>query len=77
MICPKLAERKGRLHMDGWIMLGIVAFVMVSQGLLWAWVFIERRRKIPDVKIMNLRELYDQSRRAIDDYYRSLRSRQR
>jgi hypothetical protein len=32
---------------------------------------------VPDAKIMNLRELYDQSRQAIDEYYRSLRSRPR
>lgn len=61
--------------MDGWIMFGIMLFVIVAQGLLWAWVFIERRRKVPDVKIMNLRELYDAARRGIDDYYRRVRSR--
>jgi hypothetical protein len=63
--------------MDGWIMFGIMFFVIVAQGLLWAWVFIERRRKVPDVKIMNLRELYDASRRSIDEYYRRLRNRPR
>lgn len=63
--------------MDGWIMFGIMVFVIVAQGLLWSWVFIERRRKVPDVKVMNLRELYDASRRAIDSYYRSLRNRAR
>lgn len=63
--------------MDGWIMFGIMIFVIVAQGLLWSWVFIERRRKTPDVKIMNLRELYDAARRGIDDYYRRLRNRPR
>jgi hypothetical protein len=63
--------------MDGWIMFGIMFFVIVAQGLLWAWVFIERRRKVPDVKIMNLRELYDASRRGIDEYYRRLTKRPR
>lgn len=66
---------------DGWIMFGIMVFVIVAQGLLWSWVFIERRRKVPDVKIMNLRELYDAARRGIDDYYKrvvsSYRSRSR
>ncbi len=61
--------------MDGWIMFGIMVFVIVAQGLLWSWVFIERRRKVPDAKIMNLRELYDATRRSIDNYYRSTRSR--
>jgi hypothetical protein len=56
--------------MDGWIMLGIVAFVMVAQGLLWSWVFVQKRRVAPDVKIMNLRELYDLARASIDDFYR-------
>jgi hypothetical protein len=55
---------------DGLAMVGIMAFVIVAQGLLWAWVFLERRRVAPDVKIMNLRELYDQARAAIDSYYR-------
>jgi hypothetical protein len=63
--------------MDGWIMFGIMVFVIVAQGALWAWVFIERKRKVPDVKIMNLRELYDLSRGAIDDYYRKLTTKSR
>jgi hypothetical protein len=63
--------------MDGWIMFGIMVFVIVAQGLLWSWVFIERRRKVPDVKIMNLRELYELSRRAIDDYYRKITAKSR
>jgi hypothetical protein len=63
--------------MDGWIMFGIMVFVIVAQGALWVWVFLERRRKVPDAKIMNLRELYEQSRQAIDEYYRGLRSRPR
>ncbi|GAB4443342.1 MAG: hypothetical protein OHK0015_43180 [Chloroflexi bacterium OHK40] len=61
--------------MDGWIMLGIVVFVMVAQGLLWSWVFLERRRVAPDVKFMNLRELYDLTRQAIDDFYQRRRGR--
>ncbi len=56
--------------MDGWIMLGIVIFVMVAQGLLWSWVFIQKQRVAPDVKIMNLRELYDGLRKTIDDFTR-------
>lgn len=63
--------------MDGWIMFGIMLFVIVAQGVLWAWVFIERRRKIPDVKIMNLRELYDAARSGIDNMYRRVRNRPR
>lgn len=58
------------MAIDGWIMVGIMVFVLVAQGFLWAWVFVQRRRVAPDVKIMNLRELYDLSRKAIDDYYR-------
>jgi hypothetical protein len=65
------------MALDGWIMLGIMVFVIVAQGLLWAWVFVERRRVAPDVKIMNLRELYDQSRKAIDDYYRRIQQSRR
>ncbi|MFV9507823.1 MAG: hypothetical protein AB4911_25015 [Oscillochloridaceae bacterium umkhey_bin13] len=63
--------------MDGWIMFGIMMFVIVAQGLLWSWVFIERRRKVPDAKIMNLRELYDASRQWIDNYYRKVANRPR
>ena len=54
--------------MDGWIMLAIVVFVMLAQGLLWSWVFIQKQRVAPDVKIMNLRELSDQLRKTIDDF---------
>jgi hypothetical protein len=53
-----------------WIMIGIVAFVMLAQAVLWSWVLIERRRKIPDVKIFNWRELSDGARRLIDEAYR-------
>jgi hypothetical protein len=60
------------MAIDGWIMIGIMVFVLVAQGLLWAWVFTERRRVAPDVKIMNLRELYDLSRKSIDNYYRRI-----
>ncbi|NCC35873.1 MAG: hypothetical protein EOM24_28240 [Chloroflexia bacterium] len=63
--------------MDGWIMFGIMAFVIIAQGVLWSWVLIERRRKVPDVKLMNWRELYDASRKAIDNYYNSMRNRPR
>ena len=63
--------------MDGWIMFGIMVFVIIAQGVLWAWVFMERNRKIPGVKIMNLRELYDAARSGIDNYYRQLRARRR
>jgi hypothetical protein len=63
--------------MDGWIMFGIMLFVLIAQGALWAWVILERRRKVPDVRIMNMRELVESSRSAIEDYYRSLRSRPR
>jgi hypothetical protein len=58
------------MAIDGWIMVGIMVFVIVAQGFLWAWVFVQRRRVAPDVKVMNLRELYDLSRKAIDDFYR-------
>lgn len=60
------------MAIDGWIMIGIMVFVLVAQGLLWAWVFLQRRRVAPDVKVMNLRELYDLSRKSIDDYYRRI-----
>lgn len=63
--------------MDGWIMLGIMVFVIVAQGLLWSWVFIERRRKVPDVKVMNMRELYDAARQGIDGYYQRMRANRR
>jgi hypothetical protein len=52
-----------------WIMVGIVLFVMAGQAVLWSWVLIERRRKIPDVKIFNIRELFDGARKLIDEYY--------
>jgi hypothetical protein len=65
------------MAIDGWIMIGIMVFVLVAQGLLWAWVFTTRRRVAPDVKVMNLRELYDQSRKAIDDYYRRIQQNRR
>lgn len=55
---------------DGLIMFGIMIFVLVAQGVLWAWVFTERKRKVPEAKIMNLRELYEWSRKGIEDYYR-------
>lgn len=58
-----------------WIMVGIVVFVMAGQALLWSWVFLERRRKIPDVKIFNIRELFDGARKLIDDYYRRRETR--
>lgn len=65
------------MAIDGWIMIGIMMFVLVAQGLLWAWVFTERRRVAPDVKVMNLRELYDLSRKSIDDYYRRMQQRRK
>ncbi|NJN19371.1 MAG: hypothetical protein HC822_25525 [Oscillochloris sp.] len=52
-----------------WIMLGIVAFVMIAQAVLWSWVLIERRRKIPDVPIFNWGELQDSARQLADRYY--------
>ncbi|NTU84375.1 MAG: hypothetical protein HGA45_34270 [Chloroflexales bacterium] len=63
--------------MDGWIMFGIMVFVIIAQGALWAWVLIEKRNKIPDVPIMNWRELVEISRRGIEDYYRQLRTKRR
>lgn len=67
----KAVTEKGRVAMnDGLVMLGIMLFVLIAQGALWAWVFIQRRNRIPDVKIMNLRELYDLSRQSIDAAYR-------
>lgn len=58
---------------DGLIMLGIMLFVLIAQGMLWAWVFAERNRKIPDVKILNWSELMEQSRQAIEEAYRRAR----
>jgi len=49
-------------------------FVLVAQGILWAWVFAERNRKIPDVKIMNWRELLEMSQKGIEEAYRRARS---
>jgi hypothetical protein len=54
-----------------WIMVGIMVFVVVAQGLLWSWVLIERQRKIPDVKIFNWAELAEWARRAADRYYQA------
>ena len=65
------------MGISGLIMLGIVLFVVLGQAVLWSWVFIERRRKIPDVKIMNLRELAQAARQAADNYYRRFRERRR
>ncbi len=59
---------------DALIMFGIMLFVLVAQGILWAWVFAERNRKIPDVKIMNWRELLEMSQKGIEDAYRRARS---
>lgn len=59
---------------DGLIMLGIMLFVLIAQGMLWAWVFAERNRKIPDVKILNWSELMEQSRQAIEEAYRRART---
>ncbi len=58
--------------MDGWIMIGIVVFVMIGQAVLWGWVFIERQRKIPDVKIINWQELVADAKRMADDYYKMM-----
>ena len=54
---------------DGWIMVGIMVFVLIAQTALWMWVLIEKRNKAPDVEIINLRELLESSRRSIDEYY--------
>jgi len=54
---------------DGWIMVGIMVFVLIAQTALWMWVLIEKRKKAPDVEIINMRELLESSRRSIDEYY--------
>ncbi|WP_129626747.1 hypothetical protein [Candidatus Oscillochloris fontis] len=58
--------------MDGWIMIGIVVFVMIGQAVLWGWVLIEHQRKIPDVKILNWQELVSDAKRMADDYYKMM-----
>lgn len=63
--------------MDGLIMFGIMVFVIVAQGALWAWVLIEKRKKVPDVPIMNWRELVEASRRGVVDYYNQMRTPRR
>ncbi len=62
---------------DGWIMLGIMLFVIVAQGALWVWVLLEKRNKAPDVPIVNWQELIETSRRAIEDAARQVRTKQR
>ena len=52
------------------VMIGIVVFVMIAQGLLWSWVFLRRRKVAPDVQIFNWRELYDATRRWVDGFSR-------
>ena len=57
---------------DGWIMVGIMVFVLIAQTALWMWVLIEKRNKAPDVEIINMRELIESSRRSIDEYYNQM-----
>ncbi len=57
---------------DGWIMVGIMVFVLIAQTALWMWVLIEKRNKAPDVEIINMRELLESSRRSIDEYYNQM-----
>ncbi len=65
-----MIEQKGREAMelaDGfWFKAIFVIGVIIAQGLLWSWVFIRRRQVAPEVKIFNFRELYDDTRAAID-----------
>lgn len=63
--------------MDVWIMIGIMVFVLIAQAGLWIWVILERRRKLPDVEVLNWRDLYNSARRAVDEYDKSMRYRRR
>jgi hypothetical protein len=63
--------------MDLWIMLGIVLFVMLGQAALWSWVFIQWRRKVPDVRPPSPRDLYDATRTGVAAARRSLQERRR
>jgi hypothetical protein len=63
--------------MDIWIMLGIVLFVLIGQAALWSWVFVQWRRKAPDVQPPHPRELYDAARSGVVAARRSLQERRR
>lgn len=60
---------------DFWVMLGIMIFVILGQAVLWSWVLIERRRKAPDVPILNWPELVVSARKLADDYYKQFTRR--
>jgi flagellar basal body-associated protein FliL len=58
-----------------WIMLGIVLFVFVGQAILWSWVLIQRKQKVPDVEIFKWREIYDFLREQINKFDSRRRNR--
>jgi hypothetical protein len=63
--------------MDGWVMLGIMLFVLLGQAALWSWVFVQWQRKAPEVQPPNPRELYDAARTGVAAARRSLQERRR
>lgn len=63
--------------MDRWIMLGIVLFVLLGQAALWSWVFVQWRKKAPDVRPPSPRELYDATRTGVAAAQRRLREGRR
>jgi hypothetical protein len=63
--------------MDAWVMLGIVLFVLIGQAALWSWVFIQWRRKAPDVRPPDPREFLDAARTGVAAAQRRLQERRR
>ncbi|NTV64556.1 MAG: hypothetical protein HGA65_13615 [Oscillochloris sp.] len=59
--------------MGGWVvMLGIVVFVMLGQVVLWSWVFIQRQRKLPGVRVSNWDDIVVWAKDLADGYYRAM-----
>ncbi|RRR75074.1 MAG: hypothetical protein EI684_05590 [Candidatus Viridilinea halotolerans] len=63
------------MAIDGWVMIGIMVFVLLAQTALWVWVLLERRSKLSDIDIVNWREMYNSARKAIDEYDKNMRYR--
>ncbi len=56
--------------MDFWIMVGIVVFVFIGQVALWGWVFMQRQRLLPGVRVSNWDDIVIWAKELADGYYR-------
>lgn len=63
--------------MNGWIMAGIVLFVVLAVTALWFWFIIQWRDKLPGVRMPTYRELFTDVRRGVDAYRYPMRNRSR